>query len=74
MARERTINRGKDVQRALSIHEIDPEVLHNPIDCDDTQIHIGRGSFGVVQIQIYCGIKVAVKELLPRSLVSDVRH
>ena len=38
------------------------------------QTYIGRCSFGVVRVQIYRGIKVAVKELLPRSLASDVRH
>ena len=49
-------------------------MLHNPTDCDDTsQTYIGRGSFGIVRIQIYRGIKVAVKEL-PRSLVNDVHH
>lgn len=75
LARERAISRGcqgKDAHRAPIIHEIDPELLHNPTDCDKTQTYIGRGSFGVVRVQIYRGIKVAVKELLPRSLASDV--
>ena len=77
LARERAISRGfqgRDAHRAPIIHEIDPELLRNPTDCDENQTYIGRGSFGVVRVQIYRGIKVAVKELLPRSLASDVRH
>ena len=46
-------------------------MLHSPTDCDETRTYIGRGG---VRVQICRGIKVAVKELLPRSLASDVCH
>ena len=35
---------------------------------------MGRGSFGIVKLQIYRGIHVAVKELLPHSNKEDVRN
>lgn len=35
--------------------------------------YVGRGSFGVVRMQYYRGVKVAVKELLPRSLLTDMQ-
>ena len=34
----------------------------------------GRGCFGIVRVQLYRGIQVAVKEFLPKSVVADVMH
>ena len=59
----------------VHVHEIDPDVLLNPVassDGEDNEVFVGRGSFGVVRLQIYRGVRVAVKELLPRTLASDV--
>ncbi len=33
----------------------------------------GRGSFGIVRIQLYRNINVAVKEFLPHTVTSDVK-
>lgn len=75
MARERALTQAQSGNSSTSdgprIHEIDPDLLHNP---DDVSTYIGRGSFGVVRMQVYCGIEVAVKELLPRTLATDVRN
>lgn len=35
---------------------------------------VGRGSFGVVPIQVFRDIKVAVKELLPHTVLEDVQQ
>ena len=57
-----------------SVLEIDPLQLFNPNGIEDSEtLYVGRGSFGVVKHQIYRGFDVAVKELLPRTLVSDVK-
>ena len=56
------------------VQEIDPEMLSEPSFNEEHQeCYIGRGSFGVVKLQVYRGIFVAVKELLPRSLKEDVQ-
>ena len=34
--------------------------------------YLGRGSFGIVKLQLYRGIYVAVKKFLPRTFISDV--
>ena len=77
VARERALsqawtgNSSRSTSDGPRIHEIDPDLLHDP---DDVSTYIGRGSFGVVRMQVYRGIEVAVKELLPRTLATDVRH
>lgn len=55
----------------LKIHEIDPDLLQNPNNQDE-EVYIGRGSFAVVQLQTYRGLKVAVKRLLPNTVAADV--
>ncbi len=35
-------------------------------------VFVGRGCFAVVKVQLFQGIKVAVKELLPRTVLADV--
>lgn len=57
------------------IQHINPELLRDPtIDGEQKEIFIGRGSFGVVKMQVYRGIQVAVKEFLPRTFANDVLH
>ena len=55
--------------------QIDPRELVDPIsNGKSSTMYIGRGSFSVVRVQLYRGILVAVKELLPRTLQPDVIH
>ena len=35
---------------------------------------MGHGCFAVVKLQLFRGIKVVVKELLPRTVLADVHH
>ena len=42
------------------------------MDGRDIDIFVGRGSFGVVHLQTYRRMRVAVKELLPSTIASDV--
>ncbi len=37
-------------------------------------VFVGRGCFAVVKLQLFRGIEVAVKELLPRTVLADVLH
>ena len=53
--------------------EIDPVMLVN-LTSSDEDAYVGRGSFAVVKLQSFRGLKVAVKELLPRTLLTDVLH
>ena len=52
--------------------KIDETFLSDAIANQDLH-YLGRGSFEVVKLQLYRGIHVAVKELLPHSLKEDVR-
>ena len=54
---------------------IDPSMLEDPVvDGRVEESYIGRGSFGIVRLQVYRGIHVDVKEFLPCSLVHDVTN
>ena len=68
------IDRKSNNNLVLKIHEINPDLLQNPkiSDDNDEEVYIGRGSFAVVQLQTYRGLKVAVKRLLPNTVVADV--
>ena len=79
MVRERgllaRVGSAKAAEVKLKVHEIDPNSLQNPLaDTSDkaTDIFVRRGSFGVVRLQNYRRMTVAVKELLPRTLAADV--
>lgn len=62
-------------RKVIKINEIEPHLLCNPTNySDDESTYVGRGSFGVVRVQMYRGMKVAVKEFLPHSVATDVRH
>ena len=55
--------------------EIDPIQLTNPVvDGRLTEVYTGQGSFSVVRLQLYRGIKVAVKEFQPKSACEDVKN
>ena len=55
------------------ITQINSLCLSNPIkDGKTTEVVLGTGSFGIVRLQLFRGMLVAVKELLPHTLRSDV--
>ena len=56
--------------------EIEPSLLINPVQKNGQieDVFVGRGCFAVVKLQLFRGIKVAVKEVLPRTVLSDVHH
>ena len=57
-----------------TVHEIDTNDLKDPIvDGVSKEVFIGRGSFSVVRLQQYRGIRVAVKEFLSRTLKEDIQ-
>lgn len=54
---------------------IDPSMLEDPlIDGQCKECYVGRGSFGIVRLQVFRGINVAVKEFLPRTLRKDITN
>ena len=54
--------------------EIDPIKLTDPVfDGQLTEVYVGQGSFSVVCLQLYRGIKVAVKEFQQKVLVRMLR-
>lgn len=56
-------------------HEIDPNNLANPAGTTSPDsLYFARGSFSVVKLQEYRGFRVAVKELLPRTNLDDLKH
>lgn len=55
---------------------IDRSFLHDPpLKLTDgvPRLYIGRGSFGVVKVQVYRDIIVAVKEFLPLTCIKDIQ-
>ena len=58
------------ITKLTNLHEIDEAFLLN---LKGGQIYLGHGCFGIVKLQVYHGILVAVKQLLPQSL-KDVQH
>lgn len=65
--------RERRVAKSKSLHQIDPSHLFNPIqDGKTTEVIIGRGSFSIVQLKVYRGMRVAVKQFRTQSLKEDV--
>ena len=62
------------VVRQSTLQEIDPEMLKDPVVGEKEDKHVGRGSFGIVSVQVFRGMLVAVKQYLPRSPKADVLH
>lgn len=58
----------------LKVHDIEPSSLSDIVGKYGCQkeLYVGRGSFGVVRLQMYRNIEVAVKEFLPHTVASDV--
>ena len=54
------------------LQEITPSMLTEVDSQNTSESYVGRGSFGIVKVQKYRGILVAVKEYLPRTLSNDV--
>lgn len=55
------------------LHEIDPALLTNPSkDGQPTEIYLGQGSFSIVQLKVYRGFNVAVKQYRACTEKSDV--
>lgn len=77
MVREKTLlsrQTSPETTEVLHVHEIDPDLLQNlrGVDGNKLDIFVGRGSFGVVHLQTYRRMRVAIKELLPHTVVLDV--
>ena len=64
-------NTGIQQRHASGLHRIDPCELKDP---NDKESYIGSGSFGIVQLKVFRGIDVAVKEFRPNTFLSDVKH
>ena len=63
-------SQGSSTTDILMPPQINPAML---IDLSEDLItYVGRGSFGIVKLQLYHGIYVAVKQVLPRTFISDV--
>ena len=46
----------------IVVQHINPDLLSDPVtNGKQKEVFVGRGSFGVVRMQVYRGIKVAVK-------------
>ena len=58
------------------VQEIEPSLLTNPVQKNGQieDVFVGCGCFAVVKLQLFRGIKVAVKEVLPRTVLADVHH
>ena len=75
---ERTQERNFNAHTALSGSttdllippQINPGMLNDL--SKDLTTYVGRGSFGIVKLQSYHGIYVAVKQVLPRTFIDDV--
>lgn len=68
-------NFGAKTTPIIHVHQIDLTHLTDPLkDGKPQEIYLGRGSFSVVRLQLYRGIKVAVKEFLPCTIFSDVQN
>lgn len=67
----------KQLTSVCTLQEIDPSMLVD-VDLQSTSesnsAFVGRGCFGIVKVQKYRGILVAVKEYLSRTLSEDVMH
>ena len=75
MVRELGVHKTNKNFTTEPIMDINPSMLSDPvIDGVQQEIYAGRGSFGVVKLQLYRGITVAVKEFLPHTIRKDVVH
>ena len=74
-SRETTYTKWIPTEQHLLINHIDPELIKDAVvDGVPQEVYLGRGTFGIVRLQTYRGMDVAVKELLPRTAVVDLMH
>ena len=64
-------NAGIQQRHTGGLHLIDPCELKDP---NDKESYISSGSFGIVQLKVFRGIDVAVKEFRPNTFLSDVKY
>ena len=58
-----------------SLHQIDSSQLSDPvIGGTSTEVYLGRGSSSIVQLKVYRGVYVAVKQFRTPSLKEDVHN
>lgn len=74
LVRSTSLSPANSTSQVTKVHEIDPTLLHDPVKGSLEKVFLGQGSFSVVKLQFYRGIKVAVKELQPRTLRCDVQN
>ena len=61
--------------KSKCLHQIDPSHLSDPIQCGmTTEVFIGRGPFSIVQLKIYRGMHVAVKQFRTQSFKEDTQR
>lgn len=59
--------------QTVGLHEIEPAFLMNPNkNGEPTEVYLGQGSFSIVKLKIYRGVKVAVKQYRGRTQKADV--
>ena len=73
LVKERTHHLGHNSAVAGCVfHDINPKYLKDPVvDGEQKSVYLGQGSFSIVKGQMYRGMKVAVKEFLPRCVKDD---
>ena len=54
--------------------EIEPGALHPKLAGTSSNYYLGRGSFGIVSLQMFRGMQVAVKELHIHAVLDDVQQ
>ena len=66
--------KGKE-KSVFLFNEIDEANLEDPVfEGERQEVYLGRGSFCIVKLQMYRGLKVAVKRYLPRTVIDDVKR
>ena len=62
--------------RANGFREIEPSLFTNPVQKNGQieDLFVGHSFFAVVKLQLFRGIKVAVKEVLPRTVLSTMKR
>lgn len=73
--RKEEMNKKASINTSKSLHQIDPAHLSNPLQDDKAaEIFLGQGSFSIVQLKVYRGMHVAVKQFRAQALKHDVHN
>ena len=71
--RKEAVKEIREEIHATGLHEINPALLMNPNkDGQSTEVFLGQGSFSIVQLKVYRGINVAVKQYRAHTDKADV--